>query len=56
MNGFQHYGEAMLLANEGNAEAGRALSAAFKRMIANFKVWLNAMPSTLPPTESFLRK
>lgn len=56
MNGFEQYGEAMLLANEGNTQAGRALAAAFQRMIGSFKVWLHAMPSTLPPTESFLRK
>lgn len=56
MNGFEQYGEAMLLAHEGNTQAGQALAAAFKRMLGNFKVWLNAMPSTLPPTESFPQK
>lgn len=56
MNGFEKYGEAMLLANEGNTQAGQTLAAAFKRMVDKFNTWLNAMPSTLPPTESFLNK
>ncbi len=56
MNGFEQYGEAMLLANEGNAQAAKFLSAAFKRLIDSFRAYVGALPTTLPPTESFQRK
>jgi hypothetical protein len=56
MNGFEKYGEAMLLANEGNAQLAQAIAAAFKRMISNFRGYVGAMPTSLPPTESFLQK
>jgi hypothetical protein len=56
MNGFQQYGEAMLLANEGNAQAAKFLGAAFKRLIDSFRAYVGALPTTLPPTESFQRK
>ena len=56
MNGFEQYGEAMLLANEGNAQAAKFLAAAFKRLVDSFRAYVGALPTTLPPTESFQRK
>ena len=56
MNGFEKYGEAMLLANEGNAQAAQAIAAAFKRLMNSFRGYVGAMPATLPPTESFQSK
>ena len=56
MNGFEQYGEAMLLANEGNRQAGAALAAAFKRLVDNIRSYVGGMPTSLPPTESYLRK
>jgi hypothetical protein len=56
MNGFEQYGEALLLANEGNAQLAQILGAAFKRLVENFRGYVGAMPATLPPTESFQPK
>jgi hypothetical protein len=56
MNGFEQYGEAMLLANDGNTQAAKALATAFKRLIERFRGYVGAMPTTLPPTESFQQK
>ena len=56
MNGFEKYGEAMMLANEGNAQAAQALAAAFKRLMNSFRGYVGAMPTSLPPTESFQSK
>ncbi len=56
MNGFEQYGEAMLLANEGNTQAAKALASAFKRLVETFRGYVGTMPATLPPTESFQQK
>jgi len=56
MNGFKEYGEAMLLAHEGNTQIGIALAKFFKVWVGGLRGWLRAMPGTLPPTESFQRK
>jgi hypothetical protein len=56
MNGFEEYGQAMLLANQGNAQVADAIVAGVKRVAENFRGWLRAMPTTLPPTESLPRK
>jgi hypothetical protein len=56
MNGFEQYGEAMLLANEGNTQAAKALATVFKRLFETVRGYVGAMPTTLPPTESFQRK
>ncbi len=56
MNSFERYGEALLLAHEGNTQIAEAIAAAFKRMVVNVRSWLGAMPTTLPPTESFQPK
>ena len=56
MNGFERYGEAMLLAHEGNTQIAEAIAASFKRMAVRVRGWLGAMPTTLPPTESFQPK
>ena len=56
MKGFEAYGEAMMLANEGNTQMAHAIADLFKRVFSNFRSYVGAMPSTLPPTESFSRK
>ena len=48
--------EYMLLANEGNTQAANYLAAAFKRLVDTVRGYVGAMPTTLPPTESFQRK
>jgi hypothetical protein len=52
MNAFEQAGEAMMLAQEGNRQIAQAIAATFRRWTAEFKAWLSAMPTTLPPTES----
>ncbi len=56
MNGFEEYGQAMLLANEGNVQLAQAFAGGLKKMMASLRGWVSAMPATLPPTESFQPK
>ena len=56
MSGFEKYGEAMLLAHDGNTQLASMLAEAFKRLAGRLGGWLRAMPTTLPPTEVYPRK
>ena len=51
MSTFTKAGEAMLLAEEGNRQIAQAITAAVMAKLAEFKAWLRAMPTSLPPTE-----
>ena len=53
MSGFTEYGEAMLLANDGNVHLANALTDSVKRLFSGARGWVRGMPATLPPTESF---
>lgn len=56
MTGFEKYGEAMLLAHDGNVQLGSMLAETVKRLAGRLGGWMRAMPTNLPPTESFPRK
>jgi hypothetical protein len=55
-SGFEQYGEALMLASEGNAQIAKALAIGFKRLVETFRGYVGAMPATLPPTESYQPK
>lgn len=49
---FQTYGEARLLAHEGQRLFAQLLAAKLRGWFADLKAWHAAMPGTLPPTEA----
>ncbi len=56
MSNFEHIGDAMLLAAEGNNQIARMISRKFSAMLESCRGWIAAMPTSLPPTESHLPK
>ena len=56
METFTHAGEAMILAAEGQRQIGSILLAGARRQVARIREWLAAMPTTMPPTQSWPRR
>ena len=48
---FQTYGEARLLAYEGQRLMAQMFAAKLRTWLSGLKAWHAAMPGTLPPTE-----
>ena len=55
MTNFEQAGEALLLAQQGNAQIARTIAAALSIWTTGLKDWLARMPTTLPPTEYYGR-